>query len=132
MALTPFAVRIIDNKKTEDNNPPRGLFCMSKKISEKKVSLLLGTNISMKFNKIESKLSIGIKGIKFKMKSKKGKIAIKKLKEILPARAVKAPFINPKKYISKRSYKENPLKPGNLIEFKKFFNNFKCIYFYQR
>tara|TARA_B100001057_G_scaffold102471_1_gene99712 strand:- start:554 stop:790 length:237 start_codon:yes stop_codon:yes gene_type:complete len=70
-----------------------------------------------------------MKGIKFKINKRKGKIAMKKLKEILPARAVNAPFIIPRKYISIRSYKEKPLKPGNLTESKKFLNNFKFIYF---
>ena len=119
----------MDSKNTEDNKPPLGLFCMSKNISEKKSSLLLGTKISIKFNKIESKLSMGMKGIKFKINKRKGKIAMKKLKEILPARAVNAPLIIPRKYISIRSYKEKPLKPGNLIESKKFFNNFKFYLF---
>jgi len=70
----------------------------------------------MKFNKIESKFSIGIKGIRFKINRRKGKIAIKKLNDMLPALAVRAPFKIPKKYISIKSKKENPLKPGNLIE----------------
>jgi hypothetical protein len=33
---------------------------------------------------------------------------MKKLKEMLPALDVKSPFTKPKKYILKRSYKENP------------------------
>ena len=70
-----------------------------------------------------------MKGIKLKINKRKGKIAMKKLKEILPARAVNAPLIIPRKYISIRSYKEKPLKPGNLIESKKFFNNFKFYLF---
>ena len=123
-----MAVKIIDNRNTDDNKPPLGLLCMSKKISAKNSSLSLGTKISIKFNKIESKLSIGIKGIKFKTNNKNGKIAMKKLKEILPARAVSAPLIIPRKYISKRSNREKPLKPGSLIELKKIFNNFKIYY----
>ena len=37
------------------------------------------------------------------MKSKKGKRAIKKLNETLPARAEKTPLIIPEKYISSKS-----------------------------
>jgi|TARA_B100001142_G_C13994914_1_gene524243 hypothetical protein len=50
-----------------------------------------------------------MKGIRFKIKRRKGKIAIKKLKDILPALAVSAPFTIPKKYISSKSKIENPL-----------------------
>ena len=46
---------------------------------------------------------MGMNGIKFNTNSKKGKSAIKKLNEILPARAVNAPRIIPKRYISIKS-----------------------------
>tara|TARA_B100000768_G_C11095081_1_gene296609 strand:+ start:45 stop:323 length:279 start_codon:yes stop_codon:yes gene_type:complete len=85
---------------------------------------LFGTKISIKFNTIESKLLIGINGIKFRINNKNGKIAIKKLKEILPALAVRAPFKIPEKYISIRSKKEKLLNPGNLIESINFFTRF--------
>ena len=47
------------------------------------------------------------------MNSRNGKIAIKKLKDILPALAVNAPLTIPKKYISIKSKREKPLNPGN-------------------
>jgi len=46
---------------------------------------------------------MGIKAIRFRIKSKKGNRAIKKLKEILPAREDNAPFTIPETYISARS-----------------------------
>ena len=63
--------------------------------------------------------TVGIKGIKFNTKSKKGKSAIKKLKEIDPALAVKAPLIIPTTYISSKSYIEKPFSPGMRINRKK-------------
>jgi len=59
------------------------------------------------------------KGIKLKIKRRKGNKAIKKLKEILPARDVSVPLTIPMVYISKRSYTEKPKNPGGLIAFKK-------------
>ena len=57
----------------------------------------------MKLKSTASKLSIGIKAIRFNIKSKKGKSAIKKLKEILPALEDRAPLTIPEMYISRRS-----------------------------
>ena len=57
----------------------------------------------MKLKRTASKLLMGIKAIKFKIKSKKGKRAIKKLNEILPALEDSAPFTIPEIYISRRS-----------------------------
>ena len=55
---------------------------------------------------------MGIKGIKFNTNSRKGKRAIKKLKEIEPALAVNAPLIIPTTYNSSKSYMEKPFNPG--------------------
>ena len=63
-------------------------------------------------------------GIKVKINSIKGKIAIKKLNAIPPALVVKAPSIIPVMYISRTSYKDIPSKPGILI----FFPNFTKIF----
>tara|TARA_Y200000002_G_scaffold190303_1_gene157010 strand:- start:512 stop:685 length:174 start_codon:yes stop_codon:yes gene_type:complete len=57
----------------------------------------------MKLKSTASKLSIGIKAIRFNIKSKKGKRAIKKLKEMLPALEDRAPLTIPEMYISRRS-----------------------------
>jgi len=46
------------------------------------------------------------------MKIKKGKIAVKKANAIPPARAVRAPFRIPIKYISSISNKLKPDNPG--------------------
>ena len=46
---------------------------------------------------------MSIKGIRFRMNSKKGKSAIKKLKEILPALEERVPLKIPITYISRRS-----------------------------
>jgi hypothetical protein len=65
---------------------------------------------------------------------------MKKLKEILPALAVRAPFKIPEKYISSKSKKEKPLKPGSLTESKSsiidfnkgmFLNRFLKIHLFQ-
>tara|TARA_B100000780_G_scaffold10397_1_gene7224 strand:+ start:1660 stop:1938 length:279 start_codon:yes stop_codon:yes gene_type:complete len=77
-------------------------------------------------------LLIGINGIKFRIKRRKGKIAMKKLKEILPALAVKAPFKIPEKYISIKSKKEKPLNPGNLTESINFIIGFRNERFLDR
>lgn len=70
------------------------------------------------------------------MNSRNGKIAIKKLKDILPALAVSAPLTIPKKYISIKSKREKPLNPGNWTESRSstkgfinqfFFNSFAKI-----
>ena len=114
--MTPFADKTIDKIKTEDSKPPLGLLCMSKKISLKKECVSEGKRVSMNSNKTKSKFSmekkVGIKGIRFNTKSKKGNKAIKKLNEIEPALAVNAPRIIPRMYNSSRSYIENPLRPG--------------------
>ena len=82
-----------------------------------------GNMVSINSNKTKSKLSIekkvGIKGIKFSTKSKNGKSAIKKLNDIEPALAVKAPRIIPTTYNSSKSYIEKPFKPGMRIKRKK-------------
>ncbi len=109
MAETPFAVKIIDKTKTEDKRPPLGLFWMSSKIELKKLWVSLGIKNSIYVNKVLSKSWIerkgikSIKGIKFKINKMKGKIAIKKLKEILPALDDNAPLIIPMIYILKIS-----------------------------
>ena len=51
-------------------------------------------------------------------KSAKGNKAIKKLKAILPALEVKAPFTIPDIYICRRSYRSIPSIPGILTFFK--------------
>ena len=105
MAETPFAVNIIDKINTEDKRPPLGLFWISSKIELKKPSVSLGIKKSIYSNKVLSKFSIetkgikSIKGIKFRINKINGKSAIKKLKEILPARDDKAPFAIPIMYI---------------------------------
>jgi len=58
-------------------------------------------------------------GIKINIKSKKGKIAIKKLKATALALVVNAPCIIPRIYISNKSKIERPVNPGSLIDFKK-------------
>ena len=59
--------------------------------------------ISKARNNTESKLSIGIKAIRFNMKRRNGKSAMKKLNAILPALEDKAPFTIPERYISDKS-----------------------------
>ena len=68
--------------------------------------------------------TVGIKGIKFNTKSKKGNRAIKKLNEIEPALAVSAPLIIPTTYISSKSYMEKPFNPGIRINRK---NAMSCL-----
>ena len=81
----PFPTNTIEKKSVPDNNPLRLLLFISKKISWKKPEESLGMKDSIKFKKVLSKFSIGKYGIKFSTNNKKGKKAIKKLKEILPA-----------------------------------------------
>jgi hypothetical protein len=64
-----------------------------------------GINDSIKRENVWSKLATGINGIKFNMKSRKGKKAIKKLKATLPALAAKAPLTNPEAYVFISEYK---------------------------
>ena len=117
--FTPFAVKITDSKKTEDNNPALGFDLISSNIFSKKVWVSWGKIVSIKLNKIASKLSIlknfGIKGIRFNTNKIKGKSAMKKLKEIDPALEVNVPLVKPIKYNSKRSKNENPFNPGIFI-----------------
>jgi len=106
---------------------------MSKNISEKKPWVSLGSNNSIKLSKTLSKFSIGTKGIRFKIKSKNGKRAIKKLNEILPARDVKVPRTTPITYISSKPYNEKPSKPGTAIASKKaivFFSKGMVLIFF--
>ena len=114
--FTPLAVKITDNKKTEDNNPALGFDLMSSNIFSKKVCVSCGRIDSIKLNKIASKFSmlknLGMKGIKFKTNKINGKSAMKKLNEIDPALDVNVPLVKPRKYNSRRSKKENPFNPG--------------------
>ena len=116
---TPFAVKITESKKTEDNNPALGFDFMSSNIFSKKVWVSWGKILSMKLKRIASKFSIlknfGMKGIRFKTKRMNGKSAMKKLKEIDPALDVSVPLVKPRKYNSKRSKNENPFNPGIFI-----------------
>ena len=59
-----------------------------------------------------------MKGIRFKIKSKNGNKAIKKLKEILPALELSVPLTIPITYISKRSYNEKLLNPGGFMIYR--------------
>ena len=58
---------------------------------------------STKREKVSVKFSIGIYGMRFNTKRSAGKMAMKKLKDILPAREVRSPLIKPNKYIFMRS-----------------------------
>ena len=121
--LTPFAVKKIDKIKTDDKRPTLGLLLISIKISLKKMCVSFGKIISTKLNTIMSKFSIGINGIKFKIKSKKGNNAIKKLNEILPARVVIVPFTIPRAYIFKKSNNDKPFNPGSFVNLSMFIND---------
>ena len=58
---------------------------------------------STKREKVSVKFSIGIYGIRFSTNRSAGKMAMKKLKDILPALEVKSPLIKPNTYILMRS-----------------------------
>jgi hypothetical protein len=73
---------------------------------------------SKKFKKSTLKLSNGMYGIKIIINNKNGNMAVKKLNAIALARVVSAPLKIPIMYISRRSNKERPSKPGSLIRFK--------------
>ena len=106
--FTPLPIKIIDKKRVVESNPVLFLLLISIKISWKKFEDSFGINDSIKSKKIWSKFSIGKKGIKFNTNNKKGKKAMKKLKEILPALAVIDPFKSPVRYNLNNSYKEKP------------------------
>ena len=82
---------------------------------QEKISDLENTN-----NSINKKLE---GGIKFKIKSKKGNNAIKKLNEILPARVVIVPFTIPRAYIFKKSNNDKPFNPGSFVNLSMFIND---------
>jgi hypothetical protein len=58
-----------------------------------------GISDSIKSENVSFKLATGINGIKFSIKSKNGKNAIKKLNATLPALDVRAPLTKPEEYI---------------------------------
>jgi hypothetical protein len=62
-----------------------------------------GNKDSRKSLNVSSKPEMGIKGIRFSTKTKKGKSAIKKLNAMLPALVVRAPLKIPVIYISIKS-----------------------------
>ena len=121
----PFVIKRIEPKNPKDNKPPYWLFVISIK-TESTASNVCGGKISLiNENNPSGKPSIGIYGINVKINNIKGKIAIKKLNAIPPARDVKAPLIIPIPYISRTSYKDIPCKPGIFICFPNFTNKFK-------
>lgn len=137
--FTPFAVKITESIKTEDNNPALGLDFMSSNIFSKKVWVSCGKIFSIKLNKIASKFSMlknfGMKGIKFKTNKMNGKRAIKKLNETEPALDVSVPLVRPRKYNSIRSKREKPFKPGIFMKEKDLFIfslNFSIIHFFSK
>ena len=69
----------------------------------KKPCEVSGIADSTKREKVSVKFSIGIYGMRFNTNSSAGKIAMKKLNDILPALEVKSPLIKPDKYIFMRS-----------------------------
>ena len=109
----------IDKTKVEDNKPTRCLFTISLIIVSKKPDVLGGNKPFMNAKNSSWKFSTGTNGIKFRKKSKKGNIAINRLKEIAEALVVKAPLIIPLRYIFPKSNNDKPLNPGIII----FFNN---------
>lgn len=54
-----------------------------------------GSSSSMNSKRMISKSSMGINGIRFNTKRRNGKRAIKKLKDMLPAREVSVPLMIP-------------------------------------
>jgi hypothetical protein len=111
-----LAIKNIEIKKTVDNNPPVWVLLMFSKIfSLKKSEVWGGKKESRKFRKSTLKLSNGMYGIRIIINNKNGNMAVKKLKAIELARVVSAPLKIPITYISRRSKRESPSKPGSLI-----------------
>ena len=95
-ALTPLAIKAIDNTKTEDNKPPRWDWSIFSKIFWKKNSEVFGGKKESKNLKNSIlKSSIGTYGITIKTNNKNGNNAIKKLKAMALALVVRAPFAIP-------------------------------------
>lgn len=95
MALTPFAIKNMDKTKVDDNKRVRGLDWMSSKTLFKNPCASEGATDKKNEEKVSSIFSKGTNGIKLRTKIRNGNNAIKKLKAILLARVVRAPFNTP-------------------------------------
>jgi hypothetical protein len=113
--LTPLVIKRIERINAKESRPPRGLFAISRKISSKVSDVVGGRRESMKMrNSIWKSSIIVIYGIRLSMKSRNGKIAIKKLNAIALALVEKVPSIIPPEYITQRSKRLKPSIPGRI------------------